>query len=91
MIGRFTFVGATLLGGPILGQPATAGKQTVYLYAQDLRKTCYAEPGSGLYGMCFSFVGGILETIANNPIYGMTACLPRLTTIREAGSELVSP
>jgi hypothetical protein len=78
------FCTITLAGGLFFYGSTIADAEIAYEYAGDLGKFCNAENGSGLYGMCFSFVGGVLEIISNNQVYGLPVCVPRLTTVGKA-------
>ena len=63
---------------------ALADNQVTYENAADLGKLCAAKVGSGEYGMCFSYVGAVLELVANGRVTGRAICVPPLTTIGKA-------
>jgi hypothetical protein len=57
--------------------------EVTYEYAGDLNGLC-ASGDPATKAVCFGFVGGVLEIVANSPVYGLSACISPLTPLSKA-------
>lgn len=62
--------------------PASSPRVT-YERAGDLNRLCTAK-NLNWNAMCDGFIFGIFEVIANSPVYGYSACVPRSASATEA-------
>lgn len=59
-----------------------AQSQLTYEYAGHLVNDCSAE-NMTVKSECVGFITGVLEVASNGPIYGVTACIPKLLPLQQ--------
>ena len=57
--------------------------EVVYEHAGDLNRLCTSEDVA-TKAVCEGFIGGVFEIVANESVYGFTACIPPLTPMSKA-------
>ena len=66
-----------------LGNQPVAFGEVIYEYAGGLNQLCTSQDVAAK-AVCEGFIGGVLDVVANNSIYGFTACIPPMTPMSKA-------